>query len=71
MRNPTRNSFHNSEIYIQPAAPLTPQRLDIVDLLHSLRSQHERMLLLHANAVLDADAHAAEVGRVRIRVGNV
>ena len=51
--------------------PLIPQRLNIVNLLHSLRRQHERMLLLHTNAVLDSNAHAAEMRRELICVGNV
>ena len=53
------------------SSPLTPQRLDIINLLHSLRSQYERMLFLHAHAVFDADAHTAKVGRVSFCVGYV
>ncbi len=53
------------------SSPLIPQRLDIIHLLHSLCSEYERMLFLYANAIFDADAHAAEVGRVSFRVGNV
>ena len=53
------------------SSPLTPKRLDVINLLHSLRSQYERMLLLHANAVFDADAHAAEVGWVSFCVGYI
>ena len=56
----------------QPPPPLlTHQRLNILNLLHSLRRQHERMLLLHANAIFDSNAHAAEMRRELIRVGNV
>ena len=50
---------------------LAPQRLDIVHLLHSLRSQHKRMLLLHTDAVFDTNAHAAEVSGVSVRIGNI
>lgn len=50
---------------------LVPERLNVIDLLHSLRSQHKRMLFLHANAIFDADAHTAEVDWVGFCVGDV
>ena len=50
---------------------LIPQRFNIIDLLHSLRSQYKRMLLLYTNTIFDTDAHAAEMGRVSFRVGDV
>ena len=52
-------------------SPLIPKRLNVINLLHSLRSQYERMLFQHANAVFDADAHTAEVGWVSFCVGYV
>ena len=52
-------------------SPLVPKRLNVINLLHSLRGQYERMLFQHANAVFDADAHAAEVGWVSFCVGDV
>lgn len=62
-------------IYTMPAksqsSPLVPKRLNVINLLHSLGSQYERMLFLHANAIFDADAHTAEVGWVSFCVGYV
>ena len=55
----------------QSTARLVPEGLDVHDLLDGLGGQHERVLFLHAHAVFDADAHAAERGRVRFRVGDV
>ena len=49
----------------------TPQGLDIHHLLDGLRRQHVRMLRLHGDTILDADAHAAEVLRPPGVVGNV
>jgi len=40
-------------------------------LLNSLGSQHKRVLFLHTNAVFDTDAHASEMRRVIVGVGNV
>ena len=53
------------------SSPLNPKRLNVINLLHSLRSQYERILFQHANAIFDADAHAAEVGGVSFCVGYV
>ena len=53
------------------ASPLIPQRLDVIDLLHSLCGEYKRVFFLYANAIFDADAHAAEVGWVSVCVGNV
>ena len=50
---------------------LIPQRLDVIHFLHSFCSQYKRMLFLYANAIFNADAHAAEVGWVSFCVGNV
>lgn len=56
---------------LHPQPHLIPKRLNIINLLHSLCSQHKRMLLLHTNAIFDADAHTAEVDWVSFGVGNV
>lgn len=53
------------------SSPLNPQRFNVVDLLHSFCSQYKRMLFLYANAIFDADAHAAEVGWVSFCIGDV
>lgn len=67
-------SMHEEDQCINPhsqSSPLIPQRLDVIYLLHSLCGEYERMLFLYANAIFDADAHAAEMGRVSFCVGNV
>ena len=66
--------MHTLSMQVIPTAQipfLIPQRLDIINLLHSLRSQHKRMLLLHTDAIFDTDAHAAEVRGVSVRMRNV
>ena len=63
-------AYKESNTHRQPRF-LTPQRLDVINLLYSLCSQYKRMLFLYTNAIFDADAHAAEVGRVGFCVGNV
>ena len=66
--------MHTLSMRVIPTAQiplLIPQRLDIINLLHSLRSQHKRMLLLHTDAIFDTDAHAAEVSGVSVRIRNV
>ena len=40
-------------------------------LLHSFCSQHKRVLFLHTNAILNANAHTAKMNWVRVCVGNV
>lgn len=52
-------------------SPLVPQCFNVIDFLHSLCSQYKRMLFLYANAIFNADAHAAEVGWVVLGVRDV
>lgn len=40
-------------------------------LLDSFRRQHQRMFLLHRDTILDADAHAPEMLRPAVGVGDV
>lgn len=69
------NYTNTLSIQVHTAHPqpsfLIPQRLDIINLLHSFRGQYKRMLFLHTDAIFDTDAHAAEMCRISVRVWNV
>ena len=61
--------------YHQPHALSASQFLSSVQrttyLLHSFRSKHKRMFFLYTYAILNANAHTAEMSRVCICVGDV